>query len=219
MTNNVVRSLPEDLLSEILRYAASNSITDFVNTKLSCKAFYEVSNTDQIFKNVSMEKFNLIPWRKSERVFQKRCIAAENTEALYRKGMIDCFSRRKSESGLRCLKKATEKGHVETIYAYGIILICFGGELREQGLQIVSSLNLMNSNGMKKSSKTIVNCRSKTERFLSNMWVYVTLTKSKHVDCNCNPDINGKKSMRWSSSQDQAWEHKQRLRPWLFLGS
>ncbi|KAK8695897.1 hypothetical protein V6N13_001042 [Hibiscus sabdariffa] len=58
--------------------------------------------------------------------------------------MVDCFSRRKPESDLRCLEKAIEKGHVEAIYTYGIILISFGGELREQGLQIVSSLNLVN---------------------------------------------------------------------------
>ncbi|KAK8514947.1 hypothetical protein V6N13_121893 [Hibiscus sabdariffa] len=90
-----------------------------------------------------MEKFDLTPWHKSERVFQERCIAAKNPEISYRKVMVDFFSRRKPESNLRCLEKATEKGHDEAIYTYNIILICFGGELRKQGLQIVSSLNLV----------------------------------------------------------------------------
>ncbi|KAK8596413.1 hypothetical protein V6N12_064904 [Hibiscus sabdariffa] len=120
--------------------------------------------------------------------------------------MVDCFSRRKPESDLRCLEKAIEKGHVEAIYTYGIILISFGGELREQGLQIVSSLNLVNFSKSKTSSRTIINPRSKTERFLSNMWVYVALSGSEQIDCNCGPDINGKKSMCRSSSQGQAWE-------------
>ncbi|GMI97054.1 hypothetical protein HRI_003374700 [Hibiscus trionum] len=203
ITNNTVISLPEDLLSEILRHAASNSITDFVNAGLSCKAFHGASNYDNIFENVSMDKFNFVPWRKSERVFQKRCIAAKNAEALYRKGMVDCFSRKKLTSGLRCLKKATEKSHAEAVYAYGIILICLGGDLRKQGLQIVSSLNLVNSS--KRSSRIIANCRSKIERFLSNMWVYFSLTEPKQVDCNCDREIK-KKSICSSSFEGKAWE-------------
>ncbi|KAK8353794.1 hypothetical protein V6Z12_A05G181800 [Gossypium hirsutum] len=111
IVNDIARSLPEDMLSEILKHAASNSAADFVNARLSCKAFRAASNYDQIFQNVSMEKLNFVPWRRSEKVLQKRCEAAQNAEALYRKGMMDCFSLRESEFGLHCLKKAAEKGH------------------------------------------------------------------------------------------------------------
>ena len=134
------------MLSEILKHAVSNSFIDFVNAKLSCKAFLVASNYNHIFENVSMEKVSFVPWHKREKFFLKRCKDARNAEALYRKGMINIFSRRKAESGLHYLKKAVEKGHVQAIYAYGIILICLGGELRKQGLQVVSSLNLTSSN-------------------------------------------------------------------------
>ncbi|XP_039014279.1 putative F-box protein At1g67623 [Hibiscus syriacus] len=191
-------SLPEEMLTEIVMQAASSSVNDFINVRLSCKAFLAASNYDQVFEKVSMEKVGFVPWRRSERVFEKRCRAAKNAEALYRKGMVDCFSRKKPDSGLHCFKKATEKGHVEAMYAYGIILICLGGELREQGLQILSSLNLDKSN--RRNSKIIASCRSKTEKLLSCMWVYETLAAPKGRDCDCDCDRDRDRD------RDQAWE-------------
>ena len=136
---------------------------------------------------------------KARKVFLKRCKDARNAEALYRKGMINYFSRRKIKSGQRYLKKAVEKGHVEAIYTYGIILICLGGELRKQGLQVVSSLNLTSSS---KRSFKIASCRSKTEKFLRCMWVYVSLAEPKEysfnnfkvVGCNCEHDITPRRN-------------------------
>ncbi|GMI69912.1 hypothetical protein HRI_000660500 [Hibiscus trionum] len=194
INNNIVRSLPKDLFSKILRQVASNSITGFVNARLCCKAFHRASNYVQIFKNVIMEKFNFVPWRKSETVFFERRIATKNDEALCREGMVDCFSRRKLESGLHCLKKMTEEGHVKAVYAYEIILICLGGDLRKQGLQIVSSLNLTNSS--KRGSRTIANCHCKIEMFLSNTWVYFALPEPKQVDCNCDLGIRKNQCVR-----------------------
>ncbi|KAG4129898.1 hypothetical protein ERO13_D09G108500v2 [Gossypium hirsutum] len=198
-TSDIVTSLPEHMLSEILKHAASNSIADFINVKLCCKAFDRASN----YENVSMEKVSLVPWHKCEKGFQKRCKAANNAEALYRKGMINCFSRRKSESGLRCLKKATEKGHVEAVYTYGIILICLDGELRKQGLRVLSSLHLPKPN--QGNSRMIASCRSKTEKFLSCMWVHVALTGPKGICCNCDCDIEEKPNHS-TPSECQAWD-------------
>ncbi|KAE8705732.1 P-loop containing nucleoside triphosphate hydrolases superfamily protein isoform 1 [Hibiscus syriacus] len=197
-TCDIMTSLPEEMLTEIVMHAASSSVDDFINVRLSCKAFLAASNYDQVFENVSMEKVGFVPWRRSERVFEKRCRAAKNAEALYRKGMVDFFSRKKPDSGLHCLKKATEKGHVEAMYAYGIILICLGGELREQGLRVLSSLDLEKSN--KGVSKMIVNCRSKTKKILRCMWVYETLAAPEGIDCDCDRDRDS------SSLEDEAWE-------------
>nr|KJB57719.1 hypothetical protein B456_009G177300 [Gossypium raimondii] len=62
--NNIIRSFPKYMLAEILKHAASNSITDFLNAKLTCKAFHGASNYHQIFENVSMDKLSVVPWRK-----------------------------------------------------------------------------------------------------------------------------------------------------------
>lgn len=85
IVNDIVRSFSEDMLPEILKHAMSNSVADFVNVSLSCKVFCAASNYDQIFENVSMEKFGFVPWRKSEKILQKRCEYVKNAEAFYRK--------------------------------------------------------------------------------------------------------------------------------------
>ncbi|MBA0615496.1 hypothetical protein Godav_015624 [Gossypium davidsonii] len=117
--------------------------------------------------------------------------------------MINCFSRRKWESGLRYLKKATEKGHVEAVYTYGIILICLDGELRKQGLRVLSSLHLPKPN--QGNSRMIASCRSKTEKFLRCMWVHVALTGPKGICCNCDCDIEEKPNHS-TPSECQAWD-------------
>ncbi|XP_022728750.1 putative F-box protein At1g67623 [Durio zibethinus] len=200
--NSVIESLPEEMLSEILRHAASNSVSDFVNLKLSCRAFFGASNYNHIFENVSMEKHRILPLYKSEQVFFKLCKDAGNPEALYKTGMCNCFNRRQTDSGLRYLKKAVEKGHVEAIYSYGIILICLGGELQKQGLQVLSSLNLTASS---KRSFKIASCRSKTQKILSDMWVFFSLpgpreysfNEAKVVGRNCEHDIPPREHNPW----------------------
>ncbi|XP_022728748.1 putative F-box protein At1g67623 [Durio zibethinus] len=200
--NTVIQSLPEEMLSEILRHAASNSLYDFVNLKLSCKAFFGASNYNYIFENISMEQYLTLGGCKSQRVFFNLCKDAGNPEALYWEGMRHCFSLWQTDSGLRYLKKAVEKGHVEAIYSYGIILICLGGELRKQGLQVLSSLNLTAS--IKRSFK-IASCRSKTQKLLSLMWVFFSLpgpreysfNEAKVVGLNCEHDIPPREHDPW----------------------
>lgn len=57
--------------------------------------------------------------------------------------MVDCFSQRKPGTGLCCLKKATEKDHVEAMDVYSII---------------VSGVSLEHYS--KRSSKIITSCYS-----------------------------------------------------------
>lgn len=160
-------------------------------------------------------RLNFVPWHKREKVFLKRCRDSWNAEALYRKGMINCFSRRKHEPGMHYLKKAVEKGHVEATYAYGIISICLGGELKDRGLQVLSSLNITSCS---KRSFKIESCRLKTNKLLSNMWVKVCLSSptkysinsEKLIDCcNCEHDMTPR--LNRLNSIDQTWEASNNL--------
>ncbi|KAK9022308.1 hypothetical protein V6N11_002584 [Hibiscus sabdariffa] len=131
----------EELLSHILMHTASNSITDFVNAQLSCKAFHEASNYNDIYRDVSMKNIGISSWSRSHQLFQKRCEDADNPEALYRKGMVDYLSGWDPESGLHCLNKAASKDHAEAV---------------EQGLGIANSNK--------------INLRDEIEEFLRTMW-------------------------------------------------
>ena len=56
----------------------------------SCKLFYEVSDADNIYQQVSLDKFEIVPWQKNDKVsrFLKKCRESKNPEALYRKGVV-----------------------------------------------------------------------------------------------------------------------------------
>ena len=56
----------------------------------SCKLFYEVSDADNIYHRVSLDKFEIVPWSKNDQVsrFLKKCRESKNPEALYRKGVV-----------------------------------------------------------------------------------------------------------------------------------
>lgn len=91
--------------------------------------------------------------------------------------MINFIGRKKPESGRVYLKKAVEKGHAEAKYVYGIILIRSGGEQREQGLRLLSSLNLTSCS---ETCLRIVNFRLKIEEILRIMkWLFPYLAEPK----------------------------------------
>lgn len=56
-----IQSIPSEVLADIPICVASNSVSDFVNVKLTCNAFLEASKDNQIFENVLIENMSLIP--------------------------------------------------------------------------------------------------------------------------------------------------------------
>lgn len=100
--------------------------------------------------------------------------------------MINFIGRKKPESGRVYLKKAVEKGHAEAKYVYGIILIRSGGEQREQGLRLLSSLNLTSCS---ETCLRIVNFRLKIEEILRLMkWFFPYLAEpKKYLNNNVKP--------------------------------
>jgi len=105
-----IKSLPNELLTEVLGHVASTSFTDLFNVKLSCKYFLEVAKDDYIFQRISLEKFPVVPLRISNEAssFFKRCEESGNPESLFRQGMIDYFSLAMIESGLEYLKRVAK---------------------------------------------------------------------------------------------------------------
>ncbi|KAG6793278.1 hypothetical protein POTOM_002477 [Populus tomentosa] len=100
-----------------------------------------------IFEHITIEKFPVIPSRISHGAscFSDRCKDNGNPEALFRQGMFEFFSSKKPESGFQHLEKTAKKGHLEAIHTCSIILVCHGGQFKQEGIELLSSLMSYNS--------------------------------------------------------------------------
>jgi hypothetical protein len=95
------------------------------------------------------------------------------------------FASKNPKLGLKLLETAHEKGHIEATYIYNIILICLEGQLKHQGLQILSSLLFCNLRGSK-----IKECRRRIKCHVQCMWINNRIARSQepycHVETCCN---------------------------------
>ncbi|KAL4398523.1 hypothetical protein AHAS_Ahas01G0300400 [Arachis hypogaea] len=123
-SSSTIKSLPKELLVEIVASVASHSIIDLHNVKKSCKDFLEAAEDNYVYRRVSLDKFSFIPRFSNDKElsFLKRCKENQNTESLYREGLRECLWNGNAE-GLRLLDMAAKEGHKEAKYVYGIILL------------------------------------------------------------------------------------------------
>ncbi len=192
-----INSLPKELLIDVLGRVASVSFTDVFNAKLSCKDFLEVAEEDYIFQHVSLEKFPIIPCRitKEASYFLNRCEQFGNPESLFRQGVIDYFSLMRMESGLEFLKRASEKGHLEATYVYGIALLC--SQSKQEGLKILSFLKRTQSRGLKE-------CRKRIRIAIRCMWIRNFIIVKQQALCSCEKPCQVLKKIRgWESNNNE----------------
>lgn len=190
-----IKSLPSELMLEIIAKVASTSLTDLFNVKLSCKYFLGLAKDDYIFQHVTLMELKL--WRDGVEYLNllKRCLECENPDALFKEGLYGYIAGKNQELGLRYLKKAYEKGHVEATYVYGIILICSGGQFKQQGLEILSSLI-----NCKLGGSRIEECRRTIENHMQCLWKINRIVPNQESYFHCNnckkvPDFSGMKTV------------------------
>ncbi|XP_027150457.1 putative F-box protein At1g67623 [Coffea eugenioides] len=138
-----ILSLPTEVVSEVLARVGSSSSTDLFSAKLCCKLFNEASAADTIYQRVSLEKFEIVPWHKNDKVsrFLKKCRQCQNPEAMYRKAVVDYFSDKHLDAALECLEEAADSGHPDAAYALGIIYLFVGtDEFKRRGMGLLSGL-------------------------------------------------------------------------------
>ncbi|XP_071926206.1 putative F-box protein At1g67623 [Coffea arabica] len=158
-----ILSLPTDVLSKVLARVGSSSSTDLFSAKLCCKLFNEVSDADTIYQRVSLQKFEIVPWHKIDKVsrFLKKCRQCKNPKAVYRKAVVDYFSDKHLDRSLECLEDAANSGHPDAAYALGIIYIFVGtDELKRRGMRLLTGLQW----GLKL-------CRENLRALLRMIWV------------------------------------------------
>ena len=88
---NLLEFLPTELVILIIEMVASYSLEDLVSVKLCSRLLNEVGNERSVYQKVTLASFFTEPtWTKNKHVmyFMNNCIASENLEVLYRKGMV-----------------------------------------------------------------------------------------------------------------------------------
>ncbi|XP_074361617.1 putative F-box protein At1g67623 [Apium graveolens] len=201
--NNILDSVPKELLVEIVARVAASSFDDLFNIKFSCRTLNNSVDVDDkyITRHVSLEKFHVIPWTSNKQaeqaIFLDRCISSGNPEALYRHGIVQYFEKTEINSGIECLRRAANLGHLEAMYVLGIILILHGGEDKEKGMKIITD--------MKKSQtrNKVKEIREKFSRTLKLMWVNNTMVVGQRRPRCCTVHRDAKSKFHlWNKFAD-----------------
>lgn len=225
-SNAAIKSLSRDLLVEVVASAASQSFIDLHNMKICCKDFLEATEDNYVWQRVSLEKFPLIEWFPNDKAlsFLKRCRESENTESLYREGLREYFGYPNGNiGGLGSLKMASQKGHREAKYVYGMILLCSkDDECRKRGLEHMRSL---------RESKCVTICRKNVQRLSKSMWLNNgMLVRNQTPLCNSRSTCKGWRVIngRWLLLDDEdddtslceycRWDHELEFFYRLFNG-
>ncbi|KAK3223574.1 hypothetical protein Dsin_010599 [Dipteronia sinensis] len=165
-----IKSLPKDLLTDVLARVASGSVVDLFNVEHSCTDLLEVGNDNYVLQHACMDSFHTVPWLISDKasLFLRRCRDSGNAEALFRQGMLEYFTLFKTESGLVLLQRAAHKGHIEATYVVGILLLSLSrgdNRLRRQGLNLLSCLK-------RRRCFKVIECRKRVKQVVSSLWIH-----------------------------------------------
>jgi len=195
-----IKSLPTDLLVNMIARVSSESCIDHYNMKVCCRDFLDASKDNYMWQQVFLEKFPLHSWLSKEKrlvfdSFIKSCKEGGNIEALYREGLQEIIRYMGNvKKGIKDLKMAAEMGHLEGRYVYGLILLCsYEDDLRRKGVEYMQFL---------RNAKCVVSCRNKVIALLGNIWrrPYGTLVR------NPTPLCRDKLCNGWSMKKNHSWK-------------
>ncbi|TMX02376.1 hypothetical protein EJD97_021805, partial [Solanum chilense] len=138
---NFIEFLLSEIVILIVERIASYSIQDLVSIKLNSRFLNEVANEHYVYHKVHWSAFSPKPrWMMNQQAisFMNICIASENLEALYRKGMFNFFNCN-DPTALGMVNKAAEGGHRVAEYVLAIISIFEGSKSMREGLMCITN--------------------------------------------------------------------------------
>ncbi|XP_058084501.1 putative F-box protein At1g67623 [Magnolia sinica] len=193
-------SLPQDLVVEIAASVAASSLSDLSNMKLVCKDMHEAARDNYVFRHASIEALPRIEWRSSQASsFLKQCEASGNPDALFRRGMIEYFSKVHIQVGVDLLKRAADSGNLEANYVLGIILIS-GQTSSSERMKLIKNMENMKNSGIDR-------CRTRTTKILREIWINTIIPRQEStcIDPKCrNGGLRGlPKVGEWSWSDQE----------------
>ncbi|TMW92335.1 hypothetical protein EJD97_013193, partial [Solanum chilense] len=139
---NFIEFLPIELVILIIEKVGSYSLQYLMRVKLSSRFLNEVANEHSVYQKVTLFSILTKPkWTMNQQAisFMNICIASENLEALYKKGMFNFFNRN-DPTALRMVKKVAEGVHSGAKYALAVISIFEGGKSMREGLICIANM-------------------------------------------------------------------------------
>ncbi|XP_071739857.1 putative F-box protein At1g67623 [Rutidosis leptorrhynchoides] len=120
---NILKTLPQDMLVEILSRVGQNSSDQLFILKSVCKSFLKLSEDPLVFKRLSLDRWRLSPWENPKLIYLfNLCTVFGNRNAIFRLGLIAYFDAKYTELGLNFLKRASNSQLKEDVYVYGLIM-------------------------------------------------------------------------------------------------
>ncbi|TMX03356.1 hypothetical protein EJD97_016845 [Solanum chilense] len=139
---NLFESLQTELVILIVESVSSYFLEYLVSVKLCSRFLNEVGNEHSLYQKVTLASFPTEPtWTRNQHAvsFMNICIASENLESLYRKGMFDFFNHN-DPTALRMVKKTAEGGQRGAEYVLAVVSIFEGGISMAEGLMYIANM-------------------------------------------------------------------------------
>ncbi|KAI3963618.1 hypothetical protein MKW92_036651 [Papaver armeniacum] len=202
----MIKSIPHEVLTEILAKVASSSLVDHLNVNQTCKFFHEAAQDDFILRHASLDELPVIQWTSKAEVasFLKRCEHAQNPEVLYRQGMVEFFYNNQIELGRELLQRSSNSGHTVATYVLGIIFLDSGDHQSIlRGRELLNRILTKRSNNKTSRGEDVEACRKKSRRVIRQLWVNNSLNPSQSQACNSSRCTTGQKNVNgWSSNYE-----------------
>ena len=180
----------DNILSNILTHAASNSPQDFCNLRQVNRYLRDVGRSCKfIFETVSLANYPTIIEDKIHMEFHERCVLYGNVEALFRDAMLTMFVRGYVYASFPKFEVAISRGHHGAAYMYGLYGVAFGYfHSKKTGSEVLQIFDFRNT--ADETLKLLRACRETIAKFLDDLdvepYMFFNLLRVMDYACHCN---------------------------------
>lgn len=123
-----LEQLPEEILTEIMSRVAKQSRSQLCNAMEASRKLAKAAKNEKVYKSINLRPLAVHPLAAKRRYkdLMAKTLAHGNAEAHYIKGILEYLHRDNIDVGLQHLKEAADGSYTDSIYLYGIIMLCRG---------------------------------------------------------------------------------------------
>ncbi|WZZ78207.1 hypothetical protein YC2023_098779 [Brassica napus] len=131
-----LESMPEDMHLLIVSKVSSTSPIDYFNTIITCKSLGFSSENFSVANDLNLSRLVKKPALANKyKTLVETCIKANNVDAHFVKGMLEYFQSQNQILGQHHIHTASEGGHLQGRYVYGVLLMAIGQTEKGRSLE------------------------------------------------------------------------------------